>query len=164
MHATYPLLRKTDFPALRRKALDTLQVNLGYKCNQTCLHCHVNAGPNRTEMMDSTTVDQVLQVLAQLLLWLAALVWQAKQGLLRPLLPLPELQLQLQQPLQLLQPIQAQLQQQVPAQAQVLLQPPVLLPEPVQLLSQLRVQLQLQLREPQQPRPLPVLQFPLQGR
>ena len=65
MHATLPLLVKTDFPAIRRKRLDTLQVNLGYKCNQTCLHCHVNAGPNRTEMMDSTTVDQVLQVLAQ---------------------------------------------------------------------------------------------------
>jgi radical SAM/Cys-rich protein len=65
MHATLPLLVKTDFPAIRRKRLDTLQVNLGYKCNQTCLHCHVNAGPNRTEMMDGTTVDQVLQVLPQ---------------------------------------------------------------------------------------------------
>jgi radical SAM/Cys-rich protein len=63
MHATYPLLRKTDFPAIQRKALDTLQVNLGYKCNQTCQHCHVNAGPNRTEMMDADTVELVLQVL-----------------------------------------------------------------------------------------------------
>lgn len=63
MHATYPLLRKTDFPPIRRKVLDTLQVNLGYKCNQTCVHCHVNAGPNRTEMMDSETVDLVLQVI-----------------------------------------------------------------------------------------------------
>lgn len=64
MHATYPLLRKTDFPAIRRKTLDTLQVNLGYKCNQTCLHCHVNAGPTRKEMMDAETADLVLQVLA----------------------------------------------------------------------------------------------------
>ncbi|MEI2625077.1 MAG: DUF3641 domain-containing protein [Giesbergeria sp.] len=32
--------------------MTTLQVNLGYRCNQTCVHCHVNAGPNRTEMMD----------------------------------------------------------------------------------------------------------------
>ncbi|MEC4717621.1 arsenosugar biosynthesis radical SAM protein ArsS [Noviherbaspirillum sp. CPCC 100848] len=63
MHATYPLLRKTDFPAIRRKALDTLQVNLGYKCNQTCQHCHVNAGPTRKEMMDADTVDLVLRVL-----------------------------------------------------------------------------------------------------
>jgi radical SAM/Cys-rich protein len=65
MHATLPLLVKTDFPPLRRQRVDTLQVNLGYQCNQTCLHCHVNAGPNRTEMMDSATVDQVLQVLEQ---------------------------------------------------------------------------------------------------
>ena len=63
MHATFPLLAKTDFPRLRRKQLETLQVNLGYKCNQTCLHCHVNAGPNRTEMMDGDTVDMVLTVL-----------------------------------------------------------------------------------------------------
>lgn len=63
MHATFPLLRKTDFPPIRRKTLDTLQVNLGYKCNQTCQHCHVNAGPTRKEMMDEETVDLVLQVL-----------------------------------------------------------------------------------------------------
>ena len=64
MHATYPLLRKTDFPPLRRRALDTLQVNLGYLCNQTCVHCHVNAGPNRKELMDRQTIDMVIAVLA----------------------------------------------------------------------------------------------------
>ena len=63
MHATLPLLQRTDFPALRRTRLTTLQVNLGYRCNQSCLHCHVNAGPNRTEMMDGATVDTVLDVL-----------------------------------------------------------------------------------------------------
>ncbi len=63
MHPTLLLLAKTDFPPLRRARLDTLQVNLGYRCNQSCLHCHVNAGPNRTEMMDGETVDLVLQVL-----------------------------------------------------------------------------------------------------
>ncbi len=63
MHATLPLLVRTDFPALSRRSLDTLQVNLGYKCNQTCLHCHVNAGPTRTEMMSRETVDQVLGLL-----------------------------------------------------------------------------------------------------
>jgi radical SAM/Cys-rich protein len=63
MHDTLPLLAATDFPPLRRDRLTTLQVNLGYKCNQSCLHCHVNAGPNRTEMMDGETVDLVLQVL-----------------------------------------------------------------------------------------------------
>lgn len=64
MRPTLQRLVQTDFPALRRQPLDTLQVNLGYKCNQSCLHCHVNAGPNRTEMMDGATVDLVLQVLA----------------------------------------------------------------------------------------------------
>ena len=63
MHATLPLLLRTDFPAVRRARLTTLQVNLGYRCNQSCLHCHVNAGPNRTEMMDGDTVDAVLDVL-----------------------------------------------------------------------------------------------------
>ncbi len=60
MHATLPLLKATDFPPIQRGRLETLQVNLGYRCNQACLHCHVNAGPNRTEMMSRETVDQVL--------------------------------------------------------------------------------------------------------
>ncbi len=53
MHATLPLLQSSDFPAIRRQATATLQVNLGYRCNQSCVHCYVNAGPNRTEMMDA---------------------------------------------------------------------------------------------------------------
>ena len=65
MHATLPLLMRTDFPATRRARLSTLQVNLGYRCNQSCLHCHVNAGPNRTEAMDSATTDTVLDVLRE---------------------------------------------------------------------------------------------------
>lgn len=64
MHDTLPLLEKTRFPAIRRARLDTLQVNLGYKCNQRCVHCHVNAGPNRTEMMDDATLALIPQVLA----------------------------------------------------------------------------------------------------
>ncbi len=63
MHQTLHLLAKTDFPRLSRSSLDTLQVNLGYRCNQSCLHCHVNAGPNRTETMDGESVDLVLAVL-----------------------------------------------------------------------------------------------------
>jgi radical SAM/Cys-rich protein len=63
MRATFPLLVDTDFPAIQRRQPDTLQVNLGYTCNQTCVHCHVNAGPNRTEQMDRATVQQVLEVL-----------------------------------------------------------------------------------------------------
>lgn len=60
MHATLPLLRSTEFPAISRGKLETLQINLGYKCNQSCVHCHVNAGPQRTEMMQAETIDQVL--------------------------------------------------------------------------------------------------------
>ena len=63
MHEVLPLLQKTDFPPLARRGLATLQVNLGYVCNQTCQHCHVNAGPNRTESMDGETVDAVLEAL-----------------------------------------------------------------------------------------------------
>ena len=64
MHATLALLVRTDFPALRRRQVDTLQVNLGYRCNQRCVHCHVNAGPNRTEEMAGATVDAVVAFLA----------------------------------------------------------------------------------------------------
>ncbi len=63
MHATLPLLLQTDFPALRRGVVETVQVNLGYRCNQTCVHCHVNAGPNRTEEMSGETVDALLTFL-----------------------------------------------------------------------------------------------------
>ncbi len=63
MHATLPLLEVSDFPQIRRRHLDTLQVNLGYRCNQTCVHCHVNAGPNRKEMMDATTAGIIPEVL-----------------------------------------------------------------------------------------------------
>jgi radical SAM/Cys-rich protein len=63
MHATLPLLRETTFPAIRRRRLDTLQVNVGYKCNQSCLHCHVNAGPTRTESMGREVADEVLAFL-----------------------------------------------------------------------------------------------------
>ena len=65
MHAMLPLLQHTDFPPLRRNRLDTLQVNLGYRCNQSCLHCHVNAGPNRTEMMDEANLALIPQILAK---------------------------------------------------------------------------------------------------
>ena len=63
MRATFPLLVDTDFPMLKRQRPDTLQVNLGYTCNQSCVHCHVNAGPNRTEQMDRDTIERVLDVL-----------------------------------------------------------------------------------------------------
>ena len=61
---TKPHLLPTSFPKIQRQSVSTLQVNLGLKCNQQCVHCHVNAGPNRTEMMSDETVELVLKVLA----------------------------------------------------------------------------------------------------
>ncbi len=63
MHATLPLMRHHGFPAMRRARLETLQVNVGYRCNQSCLHCHVNAGPSRTESMGRETLADVLAFL-----------------------------------------------------------------------------------------------------
>ena len=63
MHATLPLMRQYGFPALERRRLEVLQLNLGYKCNQSCLHCHVNAGPTRTEMMSRETIGDALAFL-----------------------------------------------------------------------------------------------------
>ena len=60
---TFEHLRNTDFPSIRRNRLDTLQVNLGYLCNQQCLHCHVDASPRRTEVMDRKTIDDVIEFL-----------------------------------------------------------------------------------------------------
>lgn len=65
MNATLPLSYPGGFPAITRKKLETVQVNLGYLCNQACRHCHVNAGPKRKELMDLATIDQVLDVLKQ---------------------------------------------------------------------------------------------------
>ena len=63
MHATLPLLQATDFPAISRRRTEIVQANLGYRCNQSCLHCHVNAGPNRTEMMSTEVVDDLIDYL-----------------------------------------------------------------------------------------------------
>lgn len=60
MHATLPLLAGIGFPPLTRRRLETLQVNLGYRCNQSCVHCHVAAGPSRTEEMARETAEAVL--------------------------------------------------------------------------------------------------------
>lgn len=65
MHATLPLLVRSDFPALRRRIVDTIQVNLGYRCNQSCVHCHVNAGPGRSEEMTAETIAAVIGFIAR---------------------------------------------------------------------------------------------------
>lgn len=63
MHETLSLLEVSDFPTIRRQQIDTLQVNIGYRCNQSCVHCHVNAGPNRTEMMSAENLQLIPEVL-----------------------------------------------------------------------------------------------------
>jgi radical SAM/Cys-rich protein len=63
MFNTWPLLKDIPFPAIRRGRLDTLQINIGYRCNQYCVHCHVGAGPHRREQMNAQTIDLVLAVL-----------------------------------------------------------------------------------------------------
>src|SRR5438067_13238271 len=65
MRDTWPLLEKISFPPIRRGRLDTLQVNVGYRCNQSCVHCHVDASPYRSEEMTRATVDTVLEFLAR---------------------------------------------------------------------------------------------------
>jgi radical SAM/Cys-rich protein len=63
MRDTWPLLKSTDFPPLTRNSLEILQVNLGYLCNQSCLHCHVAAGPTRKELMREENIEHILEVL-----------------------------------------------------------------------------------------------------
>ncbi len=62
MKDVWPLLQETDFPAIRREQVETLQMNLGYLCNLSCVHCHVAAGPKRKELMDQPTMALALQV------------------------------------------------------------------------------------------------------
>lgn len=65
MRDTFHLLQVTDFPALQRRKLDTLQANLGYRCNQSCVHCHVAASPKRTEEMSWETMASLLDFARQ---------------------------------------------------------------------------------------------------
>jgi radical SAM/Cys-rich protein len=65
MRDTRPLLDRIPFPPIRRGRLDTLQVNVGYRCNQSCVHCHVDASPHRTEEMSGEVIDVVLACLAR---------------------------------------------------------------------------------------------------
>lgn len=58
-------LAHAGLPPLRTAAVDTLQINLGKRCNQTCQHCHVDAGPDRREVMPDVVVDACLDLLAR---------------------------------------------------------------------------------------------------
>ena len=63
MHDTLPLLNNGKFPRIYRGKVETLQINLGYLCNQACLHCHVNAGPTRKEQMTLDTIEEIVQLI-----------------------------------------------------------------------------------------------------
>jgi len=63
MRDTWPLLKNTSFPPVSRQAIEILQVNLGYLCNQSCLHCHVAAGPTRKELMARENIEYLLKIL-----------------------------------------------------------------------------------------------------
>ena len=56
-------ITQTDFPEIKRDKLETLQINIGYKCNQACTHCHVDASPTRTEMMSDNIIKLIPQVI-----------------------------------------------------------------------------------------------------
>jgi len=57
-------LRRHGLPSLKRRELTTLQINVGKLCNQACHHCHVDAGPKRTEIMPAAVAERVLALLA----------------------------------------------------------------------------------------------------
>ena len=56
-------IAETNFPEIKRDNLETLQINIGYKCNQACSHCHVDASPNRTEMMSDNIIKLIPKVI-----------------------------------------------------------------------------------------------------
>lgn len=60
MHNTLHFLQPTTFPDISRRKIETLQINIGLRCNQQCIHCHVNASPKRTEAMSPETLQQVI--------------------------------------------------------------------------------------------------------
>src|SRR6266700_3152343 len=51
--------------SLRRTRAEILQINVGKLCNLTCVHCHVNAGPKRKEIMTRETIDRIIDWLAK---------------------------------------------------------------------------------------------------
>ncbi len=56
-------IKETNQFPLRPKKLEILQINLGYMCNQVCSHCHVDAGPDRKEIMTLETMNECLEVI-----------------------------------------------------------------------------------------------------
>jgi radical SAM/Cys-rich protein len=51
--------------SIRRGKIKTLQINIGRKCDLACNHCHVEAGPKRTEEMEAETIDRIIEIASQ---------------------------------------------------------------------------------------------------
>lgn len=58
-------LTELGFPDLRAERVGTLQVNLGWRCNQVCRHCHLAAGPDRPEQMGTAAIEAVIEAVAR---------------------------------------------------------------------------------------------------
>ena len=54
---------KEKFPSIYKEPIETLQINIGYKCNQACKHCHVNSSPLRTEKMSSEIISIIPKII-----------------------------------------------------------------------------------------------------
>ena len=52
-----------SFPSINKETIETLQINIGYKCNQACKHCHVNSSPLRTEKMSNEMISLIPKVI-----------------------------------------------------------------------------------------------------
>lgn len=64
--AQFPIFADKIGGKLQPSAIDIFQVNVGKRCNQSCAHCHVDAGPDRQEMMSQATMQRCLDILAQI--------------------------------------------------------------------------------------------------
>ena len=53
----------SSFPSINKENIETLQINIGYKCNQACKHCHVNSSPLRTEKMSHEIISLIPKVI-----------------------------------------------------------------------------------------------------
>ena len=52
-----------SFPSINKELIETLQINIGYKCNQACKHCHVNSSPLRTEKMSNEIISLIPKII-----------------------------------------------------------------------------------------------------
>jgi len=54
---------KEKFTSIYKEPIETLQINIGYKCNQACKHCHVNSSPQRTEKMSNEIIYLIPKII-----------------------------------------------------------------------------------------------------